>query len=86
MAFPTLWETELRPMERAKLDDKGRLTIPATYREKLGLGEEVAIILEEDHLIVCKIATAEEFKMASRRLAEEIARTRDKPIGFEKLF
>jgi len=38
------------------------------------------------YLIVCKMATAEEFKMASKRLAEEIARTRDKPIGFEKLF
>ena len=73
-------------MERAKLDEKGRLTIPAAYREKLRLGEEVAIILEEDHLIVCKTATAEEFKMASRRLAEEMLRTRDKPTGFEKLF
>jgi len=29
---------------------------------------------------------AKEFKMASKRLAEEIARTRDKPIGFKKLF
>lgn len=77
---------ELRLVERVKLDDKGRLTIPATYREKLGLGEEVAIILEEDHLIVCKTATAGEFKTASRRLAEEIGRTRDKSIGFEKLF
>ena len=76
----------LRLMERAKLDKKGRLTIPAAYREKLDLGEEVALILEEDYLIVCKTATAEEFKMASRRLAEEIGRTRDKPISFEKLF
>lgn len=73
-------------VERAKLDKKGRLTIPAMYREKLDLGEEVALILEEDYLIVCKTTTAEEFKEASRRLAEEIARTRDKPIGFEKLF
>lgn len=76
----------MRSVERAKLDKKGRLTIPAVYREKLDLGEEVALILEEDYLIVCKTATAEEFKTASRRLAEEIARTRDKPIGFEKLF
>ena len=76
----------LRLMERAKLDKKGRLTIPAAYREKLDLGEEVALILEEDYLIVCKTASAEEFKMASRRLAEEIGRTRDKPISFEKLF
>jgi len=73
-------------MERAKLDKKGRLTIPAAYREKLDLGEEVALILEEDYLIVCKTATTEEFKMASKRLAEEIGRTRNKPIGFEKLF
>jgi len=73
-------------VERAKLDRKGRLTIPARYREKLDLGEEVALILEEDYLIVCKTTTAEEFKMASRRLAEEIAKTRDKPISFEKLF
>jgi len=77
---------EVRLLERAKLDKKGRLTIPAAYRKKLDLGEEVALILEEDCLIVCKTATAEEFKMASKRLAEEIARTRDKPIGFEKLF
>jgi len=73
-------------MERAKLDKKGRLTIPAAYREKLNLDEEVALILEEDYLIVCKTATAEEFKMASKKLAEEISRTRAKPIGFEKLF
>jgi len=73
-------------VERAKLDKKGRLTIPAVYREKLDLGDEVALILEEDHLIVCKTASVEEFKTASRRLAEEIARKRDKPIGFEKLF
>lgn len=73
-------------MERARLDKKGRLTIPAAYREKLDLGEEVSLILEEDYLIVCKTATAEEFKVASRKLAKEILRTRDKPIGFEKLF
>jgi len=73
-------------MERAKLDKKGRLTIPALYREKLDLGDEVALILEEDYLIVCKAATVKEFKMASKRLAEEIAKTRDKPVGFEKLF
>lgn len=73
-------------MKRVKLDKKGRLTIPARYREKLTLGEEVALILEEDHLIVCKTATAEEFRGASRRLAEEIAKRRDKPIEFEKLF
>ncbi len=73
-------------MERAKLDKKGRLTIPAEYREKLDLDGEVALILEEDHLIVCKTATAKEFKGASKRLAEEIAKVRDKPIGFEKLF
>ena len=77
---------ELRLVERAKLDDKGRLTIPAQYREKLGLEKEVAIILEEDHLIVCKMATAGEFKTASRKLAEEIGKSRDKPVGFEKLF
>lgn len=73
-------------MERAKLDKKGRLTIPAAYREKLNLGDEVALILKEDYLIVCKTATAEEFKIASRKLAQEIARRRDKPISFEKLF
>jgi len=73
-------------VERARLDKKGRLTIPAAYREKLDLGEEVSLILEEDYLIVCKTATAEEFKVASRKLAEEILRTRDKPIGFEKMF
>lgn len=73
-------------MEKAKLDKKGRLTIPAKYREKLDLGEEVALILEEDHLIVCKTATADEFKGASRKLAEKITKTRDKPIEFEKLF
>jgi len=73
-------------MEKVKLDKKGRLTIPAQYREKLALDEEVALILEEDHLIVCKAATAEEFKGASRRLAEEIAKSRIKPIEFEKLF
>jgi len=73
-------------MERAKLDEKGRLTIPASYREKLGLSGDVALILEEDYLIVCKTATADEFKMASRRLAEEIGTARNKPIGFEKLF
>jgi len=33
---------ERRRVERAKLDRKGRLTIPAAYREKLDLGEEVA--------------------------------------------
>jgi len=76
----------LRLVERAKLDKKGRLTIPVAYREKLDLEEDVALILEEDYLIVCKAATVEEFKMASKRLAEEIARARDKPIGFEKLF
>jgi len=73
-------------MEKVKLDKKGRLTIPAKYREKLSLEEEVALILEEDHLIVCKTATAEEFRKVSRNLAEEIAKTRDKPIEFEKLF
>ena len=73
-------------MEKVRLDKKGRLTIPAQYREKLALGEEVALILEEDHLIICKTAIAEEFKDASRRLAEEIAKTRNKPTGFEKLF
>lgn len=73
-------------LEKVRLDKKGRLTIPAQYREKLGLGEEVALILKEDHLIVCKIATAEEFKGASRRLAEEIAKTRKRPIEFEKIF
>ena len=73
-------------MERAKLDKKGRLTIPAAYREKLDLEEDVALILEEDHLIICKTATAEEFRGASKRLAEEISRIRDKPIDFEKLF
>lgn len=73
-------------MERVRLDKKGRLTIPAEYRERLDLGEEVTLILEEDHLIVCKRATAEEFKGASRRLAEEIAGKMDKPLGFEKLF
>ena len=73
-------------MERAKLDKKGRLTIPAAYREELDLVDEVALILEEDYLIVCKTATAEEFKIASRKLAQEIARRRDKPISFEKLF
>jgi len=72
-------------MEKVKLDKKGRLTIPVEYRKKLDLGEEVALILEDDHIIVCKTATAEEFKGASRRLAEEIARIRDKPIGFEKI-
>ena len=81
-----MWEMEIRLVERAKLDKKGRLTIPAVYREKLNLEEEVALILEEDYLIVCKMATAEEFKMASRKLAEEIGRKRDKPISFEKLF
>jgi len=78
--------TKVSLMERAKLDKKGRLTIPALYREKLDLGDEVALILEEDYLIVCKTATVKEFKMASKRLAEEIAKTRDKPVGFEKLF
>jgi len=73
-------------VERAKLDKKGRLTIPAAYREKLDLEEDVALILEEDHLIICKTATAEEFRGASKRLAEEISRIRDKPIDFEKLF
>jgi AbrB family looped-hinge helix DNA binding protein len=73
-------------MEKVKLDKKGRLTIPAQYREKLALGEEVALILEEDHLIVCKTAAAKEFKEASRKLVEEIAKTRNKPIEIEKLF
>jgi len=73
-------------MEKVKLDKKGRLTIPAEYREKLDLEEEVALILEDDYLIVCKTATADEFKGASKKLAEEIAKTRDKPIEFEKLF
>ena len=73
-------------MERVKLDKKGRLTIPAEYKRKLGLGEEVTLILEEDHLIVCGTASAEEFKNVSRRLSEEIAKKRRKPIGFEKLF
>lgn len=81
-----MWDIGVILVERARLDKKGRLTIPAMYREKLDLGEEVALILEEDYLIVCKTTTAEEFKEASRRLAEEIARTRDKPIGFEKIF
>jgi AbrB family looped-hinge helix DNA binding protein len=73
-------------VERVKLDKKGRLTIPAEYKRKLGLGEEVTLILEEDHLIVCGTASAEEFKKVSRRLSEEIAKKRRKPIGFEKLF
>mgnify|MGYP002154934765 FL=1 len=81
-----MWEMGLRPVERAKLDEKGRITIPASYREKLGLSGDVALILEEDHLIVCKTATAEEFKTASRRLAEEIGAAKKRPIGFEKLF
>lgn len=63
MVFPTMWETEAsRSMERVKLNKKGRLTIPVSHREKLHLGKEVALILEEDHLIVCKTATVEEFK------------------------
>lgn len=73
-------------MERAKIDKKGRLTIPAAYREKLDLGDEVDLILKKDCLIICKTATGEEFKIASRTLAQEIARRRDKPISFEKLF
>ena len=76
---------ELKFVERAKLDRKGRLTIPARYREKLDLGEEVALILEDDYFIVCRTTTAEESKMASKRLAEEISRTKEKPIGFKKL-
>lgn len=67
-------------IENVRLDKKGRLTIPAGYRERLGLGEEVALFLEEDH--PCRTATAEEFGGASRRLAQEIARRRDRPIGF----
>jgi AbrB family looped-hinge helix DNA binding protein len=43
-------------VERVKLDKKGRLTIPAEYKRKLGLGEEVTLILEEDYLIVCGTA------------------------------
>ncbi|KPV61644.1 MAG: cell division protein MraZ [Candidatus Bathyarchaeota archaeon BA2] len=73
-------------MEKVKLDKKGRLTIPAAYREKLGLKREATLILEEDHLIVCKTTTAQGFKKSSRKLAEEIAKTRDKPIDLEKLF
>jgi len=73
-------------VERVKLDKKGRLTIPSEYREKLGLKREAALILEEDHLIVCKTTTAEEFKKSSRKLAEEIAKVREKPIELEKLF
>ena len=73
-------------MERAKIDKKGRLTIPAVYREKLDLREEVSLVLKEDYLILCKTATAEEFKAASKRLCEEIAKKREKPVGFEKLF
>ncbi|RLI41245.1 hypothetical protein DRO59_07465 [Candidatus Bathyarchaeota archaeon] len=73
-------------VERVKLDKKGRLTIPAEYKRKLGLGEEVTLILEEDYLIVCGTASAEQFKKASRRLSEEIAKKRRKPVGFEKLF
>ncbi|MCP8312893.1 MAG: hypothetical protein H3Z53_00760 [archaeon] len=57
-------------MEKVKLDKKGRITIPAKYRKKLNLGEEVALILEDDYLIVCKTATAEEFKRFPRKLAE----------------
>jgi len=36
--------------------------------------------------IVCGTASAKEFKKASRRLSEEIAKKRRKPVGFEKLF
>lgn len=77
-----------KPLEKVRLDERGRITIPNSYREKLDIrsGEEVILILEEDHLVVYKPSRVSEFKEALRTLVEEITQTRRKPIGFEKLF
>lgn len=70
------------------MDSKWRVTIPEEYRKRLGLRKrgEVVIIPKEDYLLVTTVSEPKDLKSASKRLAEEIARRRAKPILFEKLF
>lgn len=74
-------------MEKIKVDPKGRIMIPSDVRERMKIreGTEVNIIPKEDYIILCKSSSASEFKDASSRLAQQIAKQRRR-ISIQKLF
>ncbi len=54
-------------MRRTKLDDKGRVSIPASLRRELGLGPEDEVIVERDGArLVLKKAAPEVLTVDSR--------------------
>jgi len=54
--YPT--NTMTVPMPRTKLDDRGRISIPASLRRELGLDDEGELVVEREgsKLVVRKIA------------------------------
>jgi AbrB family looped-hinge helix DNA binding protein len=60
-------------MAEAILDSKGRIMLPKTMREELGLeaGRKVGLSLERDRIIVTPPISPEDFKMKMRGCVKE---------------
>lgn len=73
-------------MTKARVDSKGRITIPRNIREKMNIrkGIVISIIPKNDYIILCKLSSASEFKGAADGLAQQIVRYGR--IRTEKLF
>ena len=75
-------------MSKSIVDEKGRIVIPHSLREKLGLlpGTEVRLFLSGRYLLLRKVISPEEFNVLSSEIEQEVKKKNETPIDIEKLF
>ena len=72
----------------SKIDEKGRICIPAEIRKKLNLnsGEKVVFQIKDEKIIIRKTTTPEEFIEKSKVFIKHLKEANVGPIKIEKLF
>ena len=71
----------------SKIDDKGRICIPAELRKIMNLksGEKMIFQIEEDKIIIRKATKPKEFIEKSKKFGEHLKKITKKPISTEKI-
>lgn len=71
----------------SKIDDKGRICIPAELRKIMNLksGEKMIFQIEEDKIIIRKATKPKEFIEKSKKFGGHLKKITKKPISTEKI-
>ena len=72
----------------SKIDEKGRINIPAEIRRKLNLksGEKMIFQIKGEKIILRKVITPKEFIEKSKVFREHLKKVTDEPITIDKIF